>query len=138
MLENYDEDWIFRDADRRRAEYTRVSPGSYVFRVKGSNNNGIWNEAGTSLGIVVTPPFTQTLFFKTLMVVLTILIIYLIILFFISTGFGQSKLSDIIERYEDLEKELSEDRTMPWPLETDEIVSVRIEGYRTLLDELDK
>jgi uncharacterized protein (DUF885 family) len=62
----------------------------------------------------------------------------LIILFFISTGFGQSKLSDIIERYEDLEKELSEDRTMPWPPETDEIVSVRIEGYRTLLDELDK
>ncbi|MGA0258173.1 MAG: DUF885 domain-containing protein [Saprospiraceae bacterium] len=62
----------------------------------------------------------------------------LIILFFISTGFGQSKLSDIIERYEDLEKELSEDRTMPWPLETDEIISVRIEGYRTLLDELDK
>jgi ligand-binding sensor domain-containing protein/signal transduction histidine kinase/CheY-like chemotaxis protein/AraC-like DNA-binding protein len=82
MLEGFERDWNYV-GQNRSATYTNLDPGSYVFRVKGSNNNGIWNEAGTSLGIVVTPPFTQTLFFKTLMVVLTILIIYLIILFFI-------------------------------------------------------
>ena len=64
MLENYDEDWISRDADRRRAEYTRVSPGSYVFRVIGSNNDGIWNEEGATLHIIILPPWWDTLIFR--------------------------------------------------------------------------
>ncbi len=64
MLENYDEDWNFRDANRRLAEYTRVSPGSYVFRVIGSNNDGIWNDTGTSLHIIILPPWWDTLIFR--------------------------------------------------------------------------
>jgi ligand-binding sensor domain-containing protein len=64
MLENYDEDWIFRDADRRIAEYTRVTPGSYVFRVIGSNNDGVWNEEGISLSIVILPPWWDTTLFR--------------------------------------------------------------------------
>jgi len=64
MLENYDEEWNSRDAGRRIAEYTRVSAGSYIFKVKGSNNDGIWNEEGTSLHIIILPPWWDTLIFR--------------------------------------------------------------------------
>ncbi|MCK4568789.1 MAG: histidine kinase [Bacteroidales bacterium] len=67
ILEEYDEEWNYRDAGRRIAEYTRVSPGSYVFRVKGSNNDGIWNEKGISLYIVVLPPWWDTLIFRVIL-----------------------------------------------------------------------
>jgi len=64
ILENYDEEWINRNANRRIAEYTRVEPGSYVFRVTGSNNDGYWNETGISLYIIVLPPWWDTLIFR--------------------------------------------------------------------------
>ena len=58
-LEGLDEDWV--DAGlRRRATYTKVPPGDYVFRVKGSNNDGRWNEDGTAVRIRITPPIWQT------------------------------------------------------------------------------
>ena len=63
-LENYDEEWNFRDADRRIAEYTDVSPGNYVFRVIGSNNDGVWNEEGSALQIIILPPWWDTLIFR--------------------------------------------------------------------------
>jgi signal transduction histidine kinase len=56
-LEGFDEDWVYT-GNRRFAAYTGLPPGSYVFRVKGSNNDGYWNEAGTSLAIsIATPPW---------------------------------------------------------------------------------
>ncbi|MEN8223934.1 MAG: two-component regulator propeller domain-containing protein [Bacteroidota bacterium] len=64
ILENYDEEWINRNADRRIAEYTRVEAGAYTFRVTGSNNDGIWNENGISLHIIILPPWWDTLIFK--------------------------------------------------------------------------
>jgi signal transduction histidine kinase/AraC-like DNA-binding protein/streptogramin lyase/ActR/RegA family two-component response regulator len=82
MLEGFERDWNYV-GQNRSATYTNLDPGDYVFRVRASNNNGIWNETGTSLRIRVTPPFTQTLFFKFLIVGLIVLIIYLIVLFFI-------------------------------------------------------
>jgi len=61
-LEGYDEDWI--DAGtRREAYYTQVPPGSYRFRVVASNNDGVWNEVGTAVGITLTPHFYQTWWF---------------------------------------------------------------------------
>lgn len=63
-LEGYEDEWNSRDADRRVAEYTRVEPGSYVFRVRGSNNDGYWNNEGTSLHIIILPPWWDTLLFR--------------------------------------------------------------------------
>ncbi len=69
MLEGFDGNWI--DAGTRRfARYTNVPPGDYVFRVKGSNNDGVWNEEGLSLPLVITPPFWQTWWFRMLALVL--------------------------------------------------------------------
>ncbi|MEA3477043.1 MAG: two-component regulator propeller domain-containing protein, partial [Bacteroidota bacterium] len=58
-LEGVDEDWI-QSGTRRFVNYTGISPGSYIFRVRGSNNDGIWNEAGTSLAITILPPPWKT------------------------------------------------------------------------------
>ena len=66
ILENYDKEWTSRDAVRRIADYTRVAPGSYTFRVTGSNNDGVWNQEGISLYIVIRPAWYDTLLFRIL------------------------------------------------------------------------
>ncbi|MBX7152176.1 hypothetical protein K1X84_11075 [bacterium] len=66
-LEGFDEEWIFSDSRHRIATYTNLEPGDYTLYVKGSNSDGIWNEAGTSMMIRVHPAFWQTLWFKGLM-----------------------------------------------------------------------
>ncbi len=58
-LEGLDEDWIPASA-RRRADYTSVPPGEYVFRVKAANKDGVWNQEGRSLRIIVRPPWWRT------------------------------------------------------------------------------
>jgi len=58
-LDGFDEDWTYCGT-RRYASYTNLDAGSYVFRVKGSNNDEVWNEAGTSIAVVIAPPWWQT------------------------------------------------------------------------------
>jgi signal transduction histidine kinase/ligand-binding sensor domain-containing protein len=59
-LEGYQSGWIETDADYRIATYTNLKPGKYIFRVKGSNNHGAWNEEGTSVRITIHPPLWKT------------------------------------------------------------------------------
>ncbi len=63
MLEGVDKDWV-RSGTRRFANYTDVAPGEYTFRVKGSNNDGIWSKNEAAISIVITPPFWQTWWFR--------------------------------------------------------------------------
>ncbi len=58
-LEGIDEDWV-HDGTRRYASYTSVPPGEYVLRIKGSNSDGVWNEKGTSIKIIIAPPWWRT------------------------------------------------------------------------------
>lgn len=74
-MEGVDPDWVRSDAQKRFVTYTNLSPGKYMFRVRGSNNDGKWNKEGTSLKITITPPFYQTWWFRILLVVLFILMI---------------------------------------------------------------
>ena len=60
FLEGFDKGWISTDAKKRYVTYTNLDPGEYVFRVRGSNNDGVWNEAGTSLNIKIIPPWWAT------------------------------------------------------------------------------
>jgi ligand-binding sensor domain-containing protein len=62
MLEGFDKDWNYV-GNKREATYTNLDPGKYIFRVKGSNNDGLRNEKGASLQIIITPPFWQTIRF---------------------------------------------------------------------------
>lgn len=62
-MEGFDDDWTFTDATKRFAYYTNLDAGKYTFRVKGTNNDGVWNEEGTTLKITITPPFYATWWF---------------------------------------------------------------------------
>jgi len=59
-MEGVDRDWVYTDATRRYVSYTNLDPGEYIFRVKGSNNDGVWNEEGVSIAIIINPPWWAT------------------------------------------------------------------------------
>lgn len=65
MLEGFDADWVYV-GNRREATYTNLDPGTYVFKVKAANNDGIWSDQPTVLEIIVVPPFWMTWWFKVL------------------------------------------------------------------------
>jgi len=58
-LEGFNDNWIQLGTERK-ATFTNLDAGEYVLHVKGSNNDGVWNDEGTSLGLVVTPPWWKT------------------------------------------------------------------------------
>jgi len=62
MLEGFDKDWN-HIGPRRFGRYTNLPGGTYTLRLKGSNNDGVWNEEGASIRITVVPPFWQTWWF---------------------------------------------------------------------------
>ncbi|MDM8568086.1 two-component regulator propeller domain-containing protein [Thiotrichales bacterium HSG1] len=78
QLEGLEKEWNFI-GNRRNAYYTSVPYGTYTFRVRGSNNDGIWNEVGTSIKIKVLPPPWQTWWAYSLylIVILAIIISYI-------------------------------------------------------------
>ena len=65
-LEGFDTEWQ-PIGTRREATFTNLDPGSYTFRVKASNNDGVWNEKGTSIKLIIQPPFWETWWFRTFM-----------------------------------------------------------------------
>lgn len=58
-MENFDEHWN-EAGNAHTATYTNLDPGQYVFRVKASNSDGVWNEAGATLHIRIDPPPWKT------------------------------------------------------------------------------
>jgi len=76
-LDGFNPDWNYVGT-RHNATYTNLDPGEYTFRVKGSNNDGLWNEEGTSIEIIITPPFWQTWWFKSITISLVVFIVLLI------------------------------------------------------------
>jgi len=54
-LEGFDRQWVDAGTNRT-AQYTNLDPGSYLFRVRGSNGDGVWNDQGAAVRVVVMPP----------------------------------------------------------------------------------
>jgi len=79
-LDGFDPDWNYVGT-KHTATYTNLDPGEYVFRVKGSNNNGRWNEEGTSIRVIIHPPWWKTKFAYALYMFAIIFIIYAFIKF---------------------------------------------------------
>ena len=76
-LQGFNDDWI--DAGNLgTATYTNLPNGKYTFRVKGSNNDGVWNEEGLSLAVIVTPPWWHTWWAYFMYVVLFLNGLYLV------------------------------------------------------------
>jgi ligand-binding sensor domain-containing protein/signal transduction histidine kinase len=70
MMEGVDKEWIKTDASRRHATYTNLAGGHYIFKVKGTNSDGIWSDSATALSVIIKPPFWQTIWFRVLSLLL--------------------------------------------------------------------
>ncbi|HET6559238.1 MAG TPA: two-component regulator propeller domain-containing protein [Prolixibacteraceae bacterium] len=65
-MEGFDQEWV-ECGTKREANYTNLDAGEYTFRVKASNNDGIWNEKGTALKVIILPPWWETWWFRSVM-----------------------------------------------------------------------
>ena len=74
MLEGFDKDWRFV-GNERKANYTNLDPGEYVFKVKASNSEGKWNEEPVTIKLIVTPPWWKTIWFKIISIIISIIIL---------------------------------------------------------------
>lgn len=75
-LEGFDKEWTYC-GNRHYANYTNIGGGEYIFRVKGTNSDGKWNEEGTSVKIEIIPPFWYTWWFIILFSITVIISIYM-------------------------------------------------------------
>ena len=126
-LEGFDKEWTYSGADRRFATYTNLEAGEYIFYVKASNNDGIWNEEGTYLKISIIPPFWMTWWARVIFLLLFLFVIYLIVKVYLEKeekkrGLlerkvaertaelveANKKLKEEIKRSEDFEKKMQE------------------------------
>jgi signal transduction histidine kinase/ligand-binding sensor domain-containing protein/DNA-binding response OmpR family regulator len=76
-LENYDDDW-YKSGTTRTATYTNLDPGKYMFHVKAANSDGLWNEKGRSLSIIIHPPWYATIWAYTIYILIVAGIVYVI------------------------------------------------------------
>jgi two-component system, sensor histidine kinase ChiS len=102
-LENYDKEWKYCDANRRFADYTNVSPGTYKFRVRGTNSDGVWNDTGISITIIISPPWWSTWTFRVIFILFVIVSTW----FFLSRRFRQlQKKHEFEKKVLEIEKQL--------------------------------
>ncbi len=99
-LEGFDKDWYYVD-QKRTVTYTNLDAGSYRLRVKASNNEGVWNEEGSSIGILVLPPPWKTWWAYTIYV----LLVFGVILSYVVTQRRINKRLELMvrDRTEELE-----------------------------------
>jgi signal transduction histidine kinase/ligand-binding sensor domain-containing protein len=71
-LEGFDDAWTEVGSTQRLVTYTNLDPGRYVFRVTAASADGVWNEAGRALTLVVTPPWWATWWCRGLAVMLSV------------------------------------------------------------------
>jgi signal transduction histidine kinase/ligand-binding sensor domain-containing protein/DNA-binding response OmpR family regulator len=77
-LEGFDNNWNVVSY-LQKATYTNLPYGEYVFRVKASNNDGLWNEQGAAIKIVVHPPFWLSTGFKLIYFILVIIMLIILL-----------------------------------------------------------
>ena len=114
-LEGYQDEWIETDAKNRIAHYAKLDPGKYIFKVKGSNSDNIWNEKGTSLSIIIHKPWWTTNLAW---------IIYIIIVISAINAFIRWRLHRLNKEKRELEK-LIQNRTQDIEVQKERILTQR-------------
>jgi len=77
-LEGFLDKWVFVDANNRTAKFTNLNPGKYILKVMASNNDGIWSDAERSIAIIITPPYWETWWFRIIVFLLFLFVIFLV------------------------------------------------------------
>jgi signal transduction histidine kinase/ligand-binding sensor domain-containing protein len=105
-MEGFDYQWHTTTAKNRSATYTNLDPGKYIFTVKASNNDGVWNETGKQISIIVLPSWWETLWFRFLIIILILSIIYYV--YYLRVSFYRSNQKElkqqVSQRTEQLEQ----------------------------------
>ena len=125
-MEGFDAEWLYAGT-QNSATYTNLDPGKYTFRVKASNNDGLWNAQGTSISILITPPWWLTWWFK----VLLVLFIGTAIFLFIRIRINRIKLQKAV-----LDRQVKE-RTAEVNQQKEELIT-QAENMRVMNDELSR
>ncbi len=76
-LEGFDENWTKTSSNHRRATYTNLYEGTYIFEVRATNADGVWSEKTRKLEIVISPPFYRSTWAYLIYLILLGLILYL-------------------------------------------------------------
>lgn len=97
-LDGFDKDWVDAGTERT-AHYTNLPPGTYRFRVKASNDDGVWNENGAALELRLLPFFHQTRMFQALCA---------LGLVFLGTGAHRLRMRRLKRRADELERIVAE------------------------------
>ena len=97
-LEGYEAQWNLVDHTRRYAAYTSLPAGNYTFRVRGTNSAGVWSDDEATLTITVTPPWWETLWFRSLIIIIFVGLIY---------GAFRWRVKGIERRNQELEAEVA-------------------------------
>ncbi|WP_174201798.1 two-component regulator propeller domain-containing protein [Marinifaba aquimaris] len=97
-LVGFDQDWVYIGS-KHEAVYTNLDPGDYLFQVKGSNNDGVWNEQGISLPVKIKPAWWGTWWFRTLAISSVLLLSY---------GYYRSRMSLIQEQQKQLSHQVKQ------------------------------
>tara|TARA_R110002049_G_scaffold9462_1_gene48214 strand:- start:17461 stop:21630 length:4170 start_codon:yes stop_codon:yes gene_type:complete len=77
-LEGYETTWNYV-GKKRSATYTNLDPGTYTFKLKAANNDGVWNESSLNLKITILPPW-----WKTVWAILSYILLFLLGLYFLN------------------------------------------------------
>ncbi|MFZ0593534.1 MAG: two-component regulator propeller domain-containing protein [Bryobacteraceae bacterium] len=94
-LEGLETQWNEVGSGRRSATYTNLTSGKYLFRVQGSNNDGVWNNEGVALAITVLPPWWETWWFLS---IAALIVVGLILAIFRSRMKGLQRQAARLER----------------------------------------
>ncbi len=95
-LENFDKDWVETGYLYRRATYTDLPDGRYVFRVKASNDDGVWNKTGTAVEVVILPPPWKTWWAYTLYTLAALALV---------SGFVHRQHKMVLQKQKELDRE---------------------------------
>jgi len=95
IMEGFEKEWNYTNASRRYVTYTNLNPGEYTFRVKASNNDGVWNDNGVSLRVIILPPWWNTWWFK---LILIFGVIFILVAIYLSRIRNLNKQKILLEK----------------------------------------
>jgi ligand-binding sensor domain-containing protein len=124
-LEPFDKDWNYVD-NNNTATYTNLDPGTYEFKVKGSNNDKRWNENYASLRFIVTPPYWKTWWFRSLLVVLLLSLFY--------TGYRVKV--NTIKRQKEILSQLVKERTAEIEVKSKQLLETEVQNAHLIQQKL--
>ncbi len=105
MLEGFDKDWTITGAGNRVATYTNLDAGTYTFKVKGCNSDGIWSNTVKEIKVKIVPPFYKTWYFRLLLILVLLGVLFYLFLLKFKTISEKVKAKIVDFNYKKIETE---------------------------------